>query len=73
MSSGTSRCAVAEDSRRFGRTLIAAYYCLRAYWVYFSTLKAENVRSSETSVNFYQTTRLHIADDDLHIWIFLLL
>jgi hypothetical protein len=35
-----------------------------AYFAYSSTLKIEAVRSSELSVNFYQTARCHIPEDD---------
>jgi hypothetical protein len=36
---------------------------------YSSTLKIDGVRSSETSVNIYQTTRHHILEDSgLHIY-----
>jgi hypothetical protein len=38
-------------------------YLLVAYFPYPSTLKMETVRSSETSVNFYQTTYYKIPEN----------
>jgi hypothetical protein len=34
-----------------------------ACWTYYSTLKMESARSSESSINFYQTTRFNIPED----------
>jgi hypothetical protein len=39
---------------------------LVGYSVYSSTLEMEAVRSSETSVNFYQTTRRQIPENSTH-------
>jgi hypothetical protein len=38
-------------------------FLVATFLAYFSTLKMEAVRSSETSVNFYQTTRHYIPED----------
>jgi hypothetical protein len=35
-----------------------------ACFTYSSSLKLEAIRSSETSVNFYQTSRHHIPEDN---------
>jgi hypothetical protein len=38
-----------------------------AAFIFMSTLKIQTARSSELSVNIYQTTRRHVSDDvDLH-------
>jgi hypothetical protein len=43
--------------------------CLLAYLAYSSTKTRRRYVSSERSVNFYQTTRRHISDDNtLHAY-----
>jgi hypothetical protein len=48
-------------------TLLAAF--LFAYWSYSSTLKMEALRSSETSVSFYQTIPREIREDSCLLFI----
>jgi hypothetical protein len=47
------------------RTLLAACFSLHAHLSNFSTRKLEAVFSSESSVNFYHTTRSHISEDSI--------
>jgi hypothetical protein len=42
-------------------------WCLLGRSAYSFILKKEAVRSSETFVNFYQTTRIHIPDDSIFL------
>jgi hypothetical protein len=44
--------------------LLSSEYSSKPYLAYYSSLKMNAVRTSETSVNFHQTTRRHITDDN---------
>jgi hypothetical protein len=50
---------------------LAACFLLVSCLAHFSTLNMEAESSSETSVNFYQTTRCYIPEDTLKHFIFL--
>jgi hypothetical protein len=39
------------------------HYLVHTCSIYSSALKIEAVRSSKTSINFYQTARLHVTED----------
>jgi hypothetical protein len=57
-------CTLLEVYRRFGET-----YCLHLQvrrvgcLARFSTMRIETIHSSETLLNFYQTTRRHIPNE----------
>jgi hypothetical protein len=53
-------CSLAEIDRRFRRTY-CLHHCIRA--ILLIALMMEAVSTSETTVNFYQTTRRNIPED----------
>jgi hypothetical protein len=54
--------SIVESHRRFGTLYLLLAHCLRVLGT-SPTLKTEAVGFSETSVNFYRTTRNHTSKD----------
>jgi hypothetical protein len=62
---GKTHCLHLQRQRvnqRSRKAVVAVYLLVVSCLAYSSTLMMEDVRSSESSVNFYQSTRSHIPE-----------
>jgi hypothetical protein len=60
-----TRCSLVKFHRRFQSNTLPdkEAECLLLVWLTFFTLEMETIRFSDTSVNFYRTTRRHVWKD----------